>query len=212
MTTGPAKTAVILNNNGGSFLKFQKPLTVDPAQKQQVLLVVDPYINLQARVGQAQGNFYSLRDDEHDAFFNVPISDMTAVVLPETATLVRHRYRIVLNKGESQNEPQWDLLLQTYASSQEPEALLAVNLSIMKQATDEVLHTDAPQAAAHVFFLEQNDEGWQLLEYNRRAFVRNFVPAETGACDVRCSYGICGNLMVMQQEDSYRNVAFIQMD
>lgn len=214
MHQAPAETAVVLNQNGGSFLKLQKPLTIDPNKQQKVVLVVDPYVNFRAGKGLGT-SFYSLRDEDNDAFFNVPISDMTAVVIEADAQIVRHRYRVVLDKGEIEQEPQWDMLIQTYASSKAPEDLLAVNLSIIKQEADEVLHEDAPQAAANVFFLEKDAQGWHMKEYDSRAFVRNFNIVDNpdrGTCEVRCSYQICGTSMVMQQEQVYRTVPYTKLD
>lgn len=217
MNEAPAETAVILNQNGGSFLKLQTPLILDPAQRQKVVLVVDPYVNLRAgtTLGGAN-NFYSLRDEAH-GYFNVPISDMTAVILGENASLIRHRYRISLHQTQDTEElqalePQWDLLLQTYASSEAPTQLLAVNLSIVKLENDEVLAEEAPQAAAHVFFLKEDAGVWAFQEYDQRAFVKEFTPASTGTCQVRCAYQICGSSQVMQQEDVYKSVNFTQID
>lgn len=128
--TGPAEEAVVANQNGGAWFKFQSPFTVTEADlaegtKFQLKLAFNPE-GVVRGAGPNSGGGLQLRDSAYGVpgySFEVPILDLSPVVHREGETPLRESYVFAVSTPTGN---QFDLRYDVYVVKERPEEILAV--------------------------------------------------------------------------------------
>lgn len=199
--TGSSEKTVVLMNNGGTMVRLATPVKYDDLQREPhtLYIIMDPYQSLRAnpepRTSTRVSEMGSLMDDD-GRLFELGMTTMVAVLLPEGGSIIREQYRIHMTDAVS-----WDALLQLYFVGDE---LRAANMGSMPKEGEVDLAEDAPLGGFLIVYMDYDEAS---MEYTFSgpdkdlSLVSKFKRGTNTTCHVRCLYLMCGDEMVMQDQD-----------
>lgn len=173
MTDDPSTSekTVVRFNNGGSFLRFAKPLTISAdGGPYRIYLVYDPYQSIRAAKIGGESKLAQVVDSG-DAWFSATLMNMAAVVCEAGDVIQRSRIRITRPTSEDANE-QYDYLLQVYNLKKTPDEIAAVNVGILAKDGSDFVPAGAPQTATSLNEISQATNGtFGFKVWNGDAFI-----------------------------------------
>lgn len=175
--TGPAEEAVVANQNGGTWFRFQAPFTVTEndlaaGTQFQLKLAFNPE-GVVRGAGPNSGGGLQLRDSAYGApgySFEVPILDLSPVVHREGETAQRESYLFAVSTPTGN---QFDVRYDLYFVRERPGTILAVETKALAKAA-----STAGPTAYTVSFVETAADGTiTFLKWDSKPILSGFKRA-----------------------------------